>query len=65
MNMGFHHMRDGHVVLLGDFKVGIHITLWIDDSGNAHFLTSDEIAGLGKGFVVNVLKKHELIFIFK
>ena len=66
MNMGFQHMGDGHVVLLCDVKVSIHIAFWIDDGGNTRFLTSDEITGLGKGFVVNVLKKHGLIFnIFK
>ena len=62
MNMGFQHMCDGHVVLFRDFKVGVHIAFRIDDSGNTRLLTSDKITGLSKGFVVNVLKEHGLIF---
>ena len=58
MDMGLHHVGDGHVVLLGDFKICIYIAFWIDDSGNTRLLASDEITGLSKGFVVNVLKKH-------
>jgi hypothetical protein len=43
MDMCFHDMRDGHVVLLGDFQVGIHIPFRVDYCCYARFLATDEV----------------------
>ena len=58
MDMGFHDMRNAHVVLFGDLQVSIDIAFGVDHGGYAGLLASDEIAGLGQGLVVDVLEKH-------